>query len=74
MKKNREVRFAVCINDSEPDLVFRKVYEVLLDKSAAKNDYIRIIDESGEDYLYPSTYFIFIELPQEAERALSRAS
>ena len=74
MKKNREIKYAVCIIDSEPDLVFRKVYEVLLDKSAAKNDYVRIIDESGEDYLYPSTYFVFIELPQEAERALSRAS
>jgi len=56
--------------DSEPDLEIRKVYQVLPDEAAAKDNYIKIIDESGEDYLYPANYFVFIEVPQEAERVL----
>jgi hypothetical protein len=54
MNKQRisKKRFAICITDSEPDLELRKVYQVLLNESAAKDDYIRVIDESGEDYLY----------------------
>ncbi|MGH7908723.1 MAG: hypothetical protein ACRENW_02600 [Thermodesulfobacteriota bacterium] len=76
MKKrsNQETRFAVCITDSEPDLELRKIYQVLPDESAAKNNYVRVIDESGEDYLYPASYFVLIELPKEVERALRRAS
>jgi hypothetical protein len=72
MKKHhtKEIRFAVCITDSEPDLERRKVYQVLPDESAARDDYIRVIDESGEDYLYPASYFVLIEVPEAAERAL----
>jgi hypothetical protein len=75
MEKNRnqEVRFAVCITDSEPDLERRKVYQVLPDDSAAEDNYLRVVDESGEDYLYPASYFVLIELPQAAERALLSA-
>ncbi len=76
MKKlrSKKTQFAVCITDSEPDLVLRKVYQVLPDESAAKNNYLRIIDESGDDYLYPSSYFVLIKLPQEAVSALRHAS
>ncbi len=76
MKKhrNQEIRFAVCITDSEPDLELRKIYQVLPDESAAKNNYVRVIDESGEDYLYPTSYFVFIKVPKAAERALLLAS
>ncbi len=49
----------------------RKVYRVLPDARAAKDGLIRVIDESGEDYLYPADYFVPVELPREAERALS---
>ena len=73
-RRNQETRFAVCITDSEPDLELRKIYQVLPDESAAKNNYVRVIDESGEDYLYPASYFVLIELPKEAERALRRTS
>jgi hypothetical protein len=66
-------RFAICITDSEPDLESRKVYQVLPDAAAAKDDYIRVVDESGEDYLYPASYFVFIEIPQPAERVLNAA-
>ena len=63
-------KFAVCVTDSESDLERRKVYRVLPDESAAADNYIRVMDESGEDYLYPASYFVLIELPQLAESAL----
>ncbi len=63
-------RFAICITDSELDLELRKVYQILPDELTAKDDYVRVVDESGEDYLYPSCYFAFVEMPQPAMRAL----
>ena len=68
-------RFAVCIQSDDSDLLTpRKIYEVLPDESAAKTDYIRVVDNEGEDYLYPAKYFMFIELTQEVRRALSEAA
>jgi hypothetical protein len=52
----------------------RRIYEVLPDDRAAKSQYIRIIDNEGEDYLYPSAYFVFVEFPPAVAKALSRAS
>jgi hypothetical protein len=64
-------KFALCIrNDECQDLELRKVYQVLRDKRAASEGYLRIIDESGEDYLYPESYFIVVPLPREAREAL----
>lgn len=73
-RKKNEIKFAVCINDSEPDLELRKVYKVLPDAAAAKDQYLRIIDESAEDYLYPASFFVFVEVPKAAERDLLLAS
>lgn len=68
---NIQLRFAICIqNKGSEDLSLRKIYQILPDAAAAENDYIRVIDDSGEDYLYPADYFIRIELPQEVEQAL----
>ena len=65
----RETGFALCIeNRGADDLEIRKVYRVLPDKAAAATGYVRVIDESGEDYLYPGDYFVFVELPQKAKR------
>ena len=69
-RKKNEIKFAVCINGSEPDLELRKVYKVLPDEAAAKDQHLRIIDESGEDYLYPARFFVFVEVPKAAERDL----
>ena len=68
--------FAVCIdNKSYPDdLKVRTIYQVLPDESAAKSNYIRVVDETGEDYLYPAEYFVLIEVPSEAQKALIDAS
>ena len=61
----------LCIeNKDSDDLEKRKIYQVLPDDGAEKEGYLRIIDESGEDYLYPKSYFVLVELPREAEKAL----
>jgi hypothetical protein len=68
-------RFVLCINDGGyvDDLKVRTVYQVLPDESAVASNYLRVIDETGEDYLYPAAYFVPIEVPQEAEPVLMRA-
>ena len=67
-----EKHFVVCVrnDDYEGALELRKIYEVLEDRDAEPHDMIRVIDESGEDYLYPSNWFLAIELPQNIEQAL----
>jgi len=52
----------------------RKVYQVLSDGRASKQGQLRVIDESGEDYLYPQEYFIPLKLPRAAERAVLKAT
>lgn len=74
-RKDSSPQFAICIQSDEADLLTpRRIYQVLPDESAAKSNYIRVIDNEGEDYLYPADYFIFVDFPQEIERALLRAS
>ncbi len=69
--KATEPRFVICIdNGGCEDLEVRKIYQVLPDESAAEDNYLRVIDESEEDYLYPADYFIEIKLPAAAEKAL----
>ena len=73
-KENTEQLFALCIENKEcEDLEKRKIYRVRPDDDAAKEGYLRIIDESGEDYLYPESYFVLVELPREAQDALQVA-
>jgi hypothetical protein len=64
-----EIRYAVCINDGGyiDDLKVRTIYKVLPDESAARSHYLRIVDETGEDYLYPEIYFVLIDVPREVE-------
>ena len=67
-------RFAICIDtDNEGMLTPRMVYQVLPDERAAKSDYIRVVDNEGEDYLYPAKYFVLVDFPQPVKRALLRA-
>jgi hypothetical protein len=66
-----KLQFVICINNEKADdLEVWKVYQLLPDESAAKDNYFRVVDESGEDYLYPADYFVPIELPERAERLL----
>jgi hypothetical protein len=71
MKNISPTRFAICLkNKGSEDLVIRKIYQVLPDEATEKKRLLRIIDESGEDYLYPASYFFPIDLPQKVERTL----
>ena len=68
-------KYALCINNKnyEASLIPRKIYEIIPDERAEKDDFVRIIDESGEDYLYHTSHFVFIQLPLEVEKALVAA-
>ena len=60
-----EQKYVLCINNEEcDDLELKKLYLIIPDEDASEDGYIRIIDDSGEDYLYPESYFAPIELPQ----------
>lgn len=69
-------RFVVCVkNDGyAASLELRKIYQILSDERAAEHCLVRVIDESGEDYLYPQDFFVPIEVPQAVERVFSIAA
>ena len=69
-------KFVICIDNSDypASLEKRKIYEVLPDKDAEKIEHVRIIDESGEDYLYPASCFIDANLSKETRDAVSKAA
>ena len=70
-REEEDQTFALCIGNKDcEDLEIRKIYQALPDNDAEKEGYIRVIDESGEDYLYPQAYFILVKLPREAKKAL----
>jgi hypothetical protein len=64
-------KFAICIFAEEDSLVTpRRIYKVLSDERAERSNYLRIIDDEGEDYLYPKNNFVFMPFPKEIEKAL----
>ena len=69
-------RFAICIDNTDypAALELRKIYEVLSDRKAEQFGQIRVIDESGDDYLYASASFVAIELPKSVLDAITRAA
>jgi hypothetical protein len=71
-----DTNFVVCIHNSEypAALELRKIYQIVPDEFAAKQHLIRVVDESGEDYLYPDTYFVVVDLPQAIKDALLHAA
>jgi len=74
MKQEKsEFQFAVCISNKgyPASLELRKIYQVVPDVRAAEHQHIRVVDESGEDYLYPADYFVAIEVPQAVEQVFS---
>ena len=74
-KKFTSDRFVVCIRNTgyPASLELYKIYQVLPDEEAEEDGDLRVIDESGEDYLYPSAYFVPIKVPQTVEESLLRA-
>ena len=75
-RKIKNQDFAVCVRSAGhgTSLEVRKLYPVVADPKAEKNDLIRVIDESGEDYVYPARLFQRIALPSDLQRALQLAS
>jgi hypothetical protein len=71
-EKATNIRFAVCIdNDGYPaSLELHKIYRVLPDEGVKVDGDLRIVDESGEDYLYAAERFILLDLPQAVEKCL----
>ncbi len=71
-KKNSSATFAVCVDNSDypAALELHKIYTVLLDEDAAREGQLRIVDESGEDYLYAAHRFMLIDVPRELAREL----
>lgn len=69
------LKFVICIEAGENDcLEVRKIYEVLPDKAAAEDDFLRVIDDSGEDYLYSADKFVKVSFAPEVERAILKAA
>jgi len=67
-----EPKFAMCVRNEECEaLELRKVYRILPDKRAERDGYVRVVDESGEDYLYPESYFAPVRLSQTAQRIVA---
>ncbi len=68
-------RFAVCIDNREYPvaLEMHRIYRVLPDEDAAEDGDLRIVDESGDDYLFPTRYFLRIQLSEDAEETLSES-
>ena len=69
-------RYAVCVeNRGYPAaLEVRKLYRLISDDAAEKRGLVRVVDESGDDYLYPASFFLTLELPRAALRVLSKKS
>ena len=76
MKNITSHRLVICMknDDYSVSLETRKIYEAISDIEAEKHKQIRIIDESGEDYLYPEEYFIPVSLPKDVEDAIIKAA
>jgi len=74
--KDKAVHFVVCLNNADypASLEVGKLYRVIPDEEAAAEGYIRVVDESGEDYAFLASRFHPVQLPQAVERALLTAS
>ncbi len=74
--KSERGQLAVCVRNTGylASLEVRKLYRVLPDAGAQKRGLIRVVDESGEDYLYPEDFFIAVRLPQSVKQAVLKAS
>ncbi len=69
----KQYRFAICIKNEgyEASLEFRKIYDVLEDQEAESHGLMRVVDESGDDYLFPKDFFVPIELPSPIRTHIS---
>jgi hypothetical protein len=76
MQNETEFKFAVCVDNKDypASLELHKIYRVLPDEEAEKDGDLRIIDESGEDYLFSADNFVLVELPQAIETSFLKVA
>ncbi len=74
-EQTRLPKFAICVDNTgyPVSLELHKTYRVLLDEDAAQDGDLRVVDESGEDYLYPAEYFVMLELPRDVNHSLEKS-
>ena len=74
--KRSAPRFVVCVENGRypVSLELHKIYRILTDKEAEGEGDLRVVDESGEDYLYPAKWFVPVEVPRSVERSFSRTA
>jgi hypothetical protein len=67
--------YVMCVSNAgyEASLELRKIYLRLVDRTAARRSLVRVIDESGEDYLYPASFFVAIHVPKDATHIFEEA-
>ncbi len=70
---NKRRQFALCIDNTgyEASLILKKVYEIIPDETAERDGMLRVVDESGEDYLFQNHHFVLVEFPAEVARVLA---
>ena len=75
-QQDAKTTYVVCVQNQDypVSLELLKIYQVIPDARAAENQLIRVIDESGEDYLYPADHFVTIQVPQAVEQAFLLAA
>lgn len=75
-KKKVSRRYAVCITNTgnEASLERNKLYVLLRDRKAEADGLVRVVDEDGEDYLYPADWFVAVEVPKAVQASLLKAS
>ena len=73
--KSLKARFAICVDNSEypASLELHKIYRLIPDEEAKKDGDLRVIDDSGEDYLYPADYFLLIDIPRGTAQSLNKS-
>lgn len=75
-RESKRKRFVVCVRNTgyPASLELRKIYQAVSDRDAEAHGLVRVIDESGEDYLYPEKFFLPLDLPRSVESAVRRAA
>lgn len=75
-KKRSGLHYVVCVNNEDypASLELRKIYSLIPDRDASKSGLLRVVDESGEDYLYPANYFVAIRVPRAVAKVVQLVS
>jgi hypothetical protein len=74
VEKGVAIGFVVCVDPANnDDLQHSRIYQVIQDASAARSRFLRVVDDSGEDYLYPASCFLPVDLPVVVQEALAKS-